>query len=185
MTAWWWNERLRDILKRTKLLFKEWKGDDNIEAEERYSLANREAKRAVKEARDEAESELYESLGTREREKKIYKIARAGQIRRQDLGKIGMIKDRNGRILQDEEQIKNRWKEYFNILLNVENERGELDEVAKTEGPINQISREEIKEAMRKMKSEKAAGPSEVVIELIKAMGANGENWTLELAVRE
>ena len=129
-------------------------------------------------------TEEGESFGTREGEKKIYKIARAGQMKRQDLGKIGMIKDRNGRILQDEEQIKNRWKEYFNTLLNVENERGELEKVAKTERPINQISREEIKKAMGKMKSGKAAGPSEVVIELIKAMGANGENWTLELAKR-
>ena len=92
-------------------------------------------------------------------------------MKRQDLGKIGVIKDRNGRILQDEEQIKNRWKEYFNTLLDVENERGELEEVAKTEGPINQISREEIKKAMGKMKLGKVAGPSEVVIELIKVMG--------------
>ena len=64
--------------------------------------------------------------------KKIYKIATARQMKRQDFGKIGVIKDRNGRILQDEEQIKNRWKEYFDTLLNVENERGELEEVAKS-----------------------------------------------------
>lgn len=41
---------------------------------------------------------------------------------------------------------------------------------------------EEIKRAMRKMKSGKAAESSEVAMDLIKAMGRRGVEWTLELA---
>lgn len=45
-------------------------------------------------------------------------------MKRQDLGKIGVIKDSKGNLLQDEQQIKERWKEYFNTLLNAEMKEG-------------------------------------------------------------
>lgn len=87
-----------------------------------------EAKQAVKQAKDEARRELYENMGTREGEKNIYIVAKARQMKWHDLGEIGVIKNTDGRRLQDEEEIKNRWKEYFNTLLNVENGKGEIQE---------------------------------------------------------
>ena len=38
-----------------------------------------------------------------------------------------VIRNDNQKVLTKEEDIKQRWQEYFKGLLNVENERGDLD----------------------------------------------------------
>lgn len=179
--AWWWKESLKAVLKRKKEAFKEWKTTGSDEAKERYKGINREAKVVVREAKEEATRELYDSLSTKEGEKSIYRIAKSRHRTRQDLGQIGVVKDVNGNILQEEAKIKARWREYFQQLLNVENKRERLENLQPTEGPVKQIEKEEVTEALRKMKCGKAAGPSEVSIDLLKALGEEGEAWLLEL----
>ena len=62
------------------------------------------------------------------------------------------MKNENGQVLQNESDIKMRWKQYFEQLLNVENDREELEEISYTEGPLNTISRGEMQSALKKMK---------------------------------
>ena len=124
---------------------------------------------------------MYETLNTRKGEKKIFKIAKARQKKRQDREQVGVVKNENGQVLLNESDIKMRWKQYFEQLLNVENDREELEEIPYTEGPLNTISREEMESALKKMKTGKAPGPSEVAIELINAMEDCGKEWLLKL----
>ena len=83
---WWWNKEIRDVLKRKKLAFKEWTTNNNDEAREQCKRIKREAKAAVRQAKEAASRDLYETLNTREGEKKIFKIAKASQKKRQDRG---------------------------------------------------------------------------------------------------
>ena len=53
-----------------------------------------------------------------------------------------MIKDQLGEMLTDQIQIKERWREYFSNLLNVENAREQLGEVPAVEGLGWQIGME-------------------------------------------
>ena len=57
----------------------------------------------------------------------IYKLSKTRERRTRDLTDIAYIKDSNGTILTDEDEIKARWKESFETLVNVENEREELN----------------------------------------------------------
>ena len=50
-------------------------------------------------------------------------------------------------MLTDEVKIKERWREYFSNKLSVENTREQLGEVPAVEGPVQEISREEVKKA--------------------------------------
>ena len=68
-------------------------------------------------------------------------------------------------------KIKERWREYFSNLLNVENAREQLGEVPAVEGQVQEISREEVKKAIESMKKGKAAGCSGFTIDLIKHLG--------------
>ena len=43
----------------------------------------------------------------------------------------------NGNILQRNDELKHRLKEYFGKLLNVEFRRDKIQEVAKVDGPVN------------------------------------------------
>ena len=69
----------------------------------------------------------------------------------------------------------NRLKEYFEKLMNKENDRElrtEESEVVKE--VVNFVSREEMKNALRRMKKGKAVGPDELPVEVWKCMR---ERW--------
>ena len=55
---------------------------------------------------------------------------------------------------------------FFSNLLNVENAREQLGEVPAVEGPVQKISREEVKKAIESIKKGKAAGCSGIPIDL-------------------
>jgi hypothetical protein len=48
---------------------------------------------------------------------------------------VVIIKDKKGQVLTDEEKIKEKWKEYYDELLNIENEREELPLADPVVGP--------------------------------------------------
>ncbi len=120
-------------------------------------------------------------MDTKEGENKIYKIAKARQRSRQDKQSVNIIKDEHGIILVDEEAIKTRWKTYFEELLNVENDKDELEEPEQVEGPEMQILRSEVEMAVKHMKNNKAPGPSGITSEMLKGVGDVGIDWLYEV----
>ncbi|XP_064089905.1 uncharacterized protein LOC135203904 [Macrobrachium nipponense] len=124
---------------------------------------------------------LNERLEGREGEKDIYKISNLRKWQRQDLAKLGVIRDRDGNIVYRDENIEKRRRKYFEQLLNIENEREEMEEAQRVEGPVVKIQDREIKRALSKMKNGKASGPSEFQIEMIKLLGTEGEKWMLDI----
>ena len=85
---------------------------------------------------------------------------------------VRVIKDENGNVMVNSEAVLKRWKEYFEKLMNEENNRDprtEEPEVVNKE--VNCVSKEEVKNALRKMKKGKAVGPDELPVEVWKCMG--------------
>ena len=76
------------------------------------------------------------------------------------------MREGNGEILSEEEEVKQRWRNYFDSLLNTENLREELPEIEPTQGPIAEISSSEVKQQLERMKNNKATGPDELPIDL-------------------
>src|SRR5260221_647398 len=72
---------------------------------------------------------------------------------------------------------KNRWKTYFEELLNVENDKGDLEESEQVEGPEMQISRKEVETALKHMKNNKAPGPPGITSEMLKGLDDVGIDW--------
>ena len=70
-----------------------------------------------------------------------------------DVQHVRVIKDKNGDIIVNSEAVSKRWKEYLKKLMNEENNRDprtEEPEVVNEE--VNCVSREEVKNAVRRMK---------------------------------
>ena len=175
--TWWWNEEVQNPIKEKKLAYQQTKDNEDDITLENYRRTKREAKRAVAKAKWDACKELYDKLDTPEGEKIIYRIAKTRNEKRKDVGEIGIIKDENGNILIEEREIKQRWQEYFSILLNTENEYEELSEALPIEGPVQNVTRAEVDGAIRSGKKNKAGGKSEVTIDLVKALGEMGQEW--------
>ena len=81
-----------------------------------------------------------------------------------------VIKDENGNMLNLEAVLK-RWKEYFEKLMNKKNNRNPGKEEAEVVNEkVNCFSKEEVKNALRRMKFGKAVGPDELPVEVWKCM---------------
>ena len=78
----------------------------------------------------------------------------------------------SNRRLNFSEKDKGRvWKEHMERIMNEENGGDQNVQADLVEGPVERVSREEVVKALGKMKPEKAAGPSEVSVEMIAASG--------------
>ena len=180
--SWWWNVEAQEAIKEKKVAWKALdENPDDATAREIYKDAKKKAKKVVAQSRSKASRPLYEKLGTPEGEQMVYRIAKKRERSRRDIEECSYIKNRNGNILIEDEDIKKRWKDYFEELLNVENDRGMLVEAHPILGPVENINKEEVMEAIQKMKNSKASGPTGVVIEMIKALEEEGIEWVWKL----
>ena len=66
-------------------------------------------------------------------------------------------------------------------IMNEENKCDHMVENDVVEGPVEKVARNEIVEAMQRMKSGKAIRPSEVIVEMIVASGEIGVKVMMEL----
>ncbi|GJR65405.1 cleavage/polyadenylation specificity factor, 25kDa subunit [Tanacetum coccineum] len=117
--SWWFGEEVQTKVATKQSRFKELLAcsDGNQEdidlAKERYKVAKKEAKIAVAQAKDKAYEDLYRKLDSKEGANDIYKIAKARERKRMDIGNVRYIKDEGGRTIVREEDIRKRWGEYF------------------------------------------------------------------------
>ena len=89
----------------------------------------------------EAIEELYANLETSEGQKYIYRIAATRDRAGKDIGQMRTIKSATGDVLMRDEDIRERWGQYFSWLMNEENPRVETEEREPNQGltaPINE-----------------------------------------------
>ena len=97
----------------------------------------------------------------------MYRLARQRDRAGKDVQHVRVIKDENGNVMVNSEAVLKRWKEYFEKLINEENDRDPRTEEAEVVNEeVNCVSREEIKNALRMMKKGKAVGPDELPVEV-------------------
>ncbi|KAK3528598.1 hypothetical protein QTP70_005013 [Hemibagrus guttatus] len=126
----------------------------------------------VSKAKQKAYDELYTRLDTREGEKDLYRLARQRDRDGKDVQQVRVIKDRDGRVLTSEESVQRRWKEYFEELMNEENEREKrVEGVNSVEQKVDKIRKDEVRKALKRMKSGKAVGPDDIPVEVWKCLG--------------
>ncbi|KAK3574488.1 hypothetical protein QTP86_008082 [Hemibagrus guttatus] len=149
------------------------RGDEEVMGKFGVKERNLEGQmREVSKAKQKAYDELYTRLDTREGEKDLYRLARQRDRDGKDVQQVRVIKDRDGRVLTSEESVQRRWKEYFEELMNEENEREKrVEGVNSVEQKVDKIRKDEVRKALKRMKSGKAVGPDDIPVEVWKCLG--------------
>ncbi|KAK3568690.1 hypothetical protein QTP86_013449 [Hemibagrus guttatus] len=170
--TWWCNEEVQDSIQRKRLAKKKWDMDRTEENRQEYKELQRRVKREVSKAKQKAYDKLYTRLDTREGEKDLYRLARQRDRDGKDVQQVRVIKDRDGRVLTSEESVQRRWKEYFEELMNEENEREKrVEGVNSVEQKVDKIRKDEVRKALKRMKSGKAVGADDIPVEVWKCLG--------------
>ncbi|KAK3518215.1 hypothetical protein QTP70_033908 [Hemibagrus guttatus] len=168
--TWCWNEEVQDSIQRKRLAKKKWDMDRTEENRQEYKELQRRVKREVSKAKQKAYDELYTRLDTREGEKDLYRLARERDRDGKDVQQVRVIKDRDGSVLTSEESVQRRWKEYFEKLIE-ENEREKrVEGVNSVEQKVDKIRKDEVRKALKRMKSGKAVGPDDIPVEVWKCL---------------
>ena len=93
----------------------------------------------------------------------VFRVAKQMLRKNRDVVGGGCVKDKDGKIVVEEEKIK-VWRDYFKKLLNEEFNwnKNSLELVNAVSGPEERISTNKARAAIAKMKIGKVAGPSDV-----------------------
>ena len=125
---------------------------------------------------------MYARLETKEGEKELYRFARQRNRAGKDVQHVRVIKDENGNAMINSKAVLKKWKEYFEKLMNEENKRDSRIEEAKVfNEEVNSVSREEVKNALRRIKKGKVVGSDELPVEVWKCMGKMGIKFLIKL----
>ena len=124
-------------------------------------------------ARHEADKVVYDGIDHKSSD--IFRLTNQMRKENVDVGDKP-VKNDAGEMSVSEEAKQNEWAEHYERLLNVEFDwdPDHLSNEQRLEGPPIPITIDMVKKAISKMKSVKAAGPSGIVVEMIKAAGDTG-----------
>ena len=159
---WWWNQKVDKAVKEKRKCFHDHKfrgGDYRL-----YAEARRNANKVVYAAQKETANEKSGQ--------EIFKISKQMRKSNQDVVGEQCVRDDTGTLACTEDAQKKAWHSHYNHLLNVEFDwdQDSLSEAVPVDEPIK-VEKSMVIEAIGKMKEGKAAGPSGVTVEMVKAGG--------------
>ena len=177
--TWWWNDQVKEAITRRKDAYKELCKNGTDENKARYKNMKNHAKKMVAKAmKEEVEKGLREVC---ENPSKVWKMMKCMKKDGRDIEGGRCLRGRDGKLNFSEEDRGKVWKEHMERIMNEENEWDQKTEAGVVEGPVEKVSREEVVKAIREMKVGRAAGPSEVSVEMISASGEIGIDVMMKL----
>ena len=186
--TWWWNDRVEEAIAEKRARYKTFRTmrrtgttAETTTAKAQYTEARRVARRVVWFAKHESEKSVFANVS--DSDSSIFKIANQMVRTNQDVVGEKCIRNDAGILsLSDDEKMK-AWVEHYARLLNVEFDwpSESLPDLPPIAGPPPPVTTKLVRDALKKMKSGKAAGPSGIIAEMLKASGDEGVERIREL----
>ena len=140
-----------------------------------YGQKKGAAKRAVDKARRDMEADVYSKLDEDGGKKMIYKMAQDRDENSKDVKGGTVIKDRNGKLVTEQEAVLKVWESYFKELLNQERNNNDLELPSYVEGKVEltDITDTEMQTGMKGMEKGRAPG----IDEMRRPITQSQERW--------
>ncbi|TWW81798.1 hypothetical protein D4764_01G0016130 [Takifugu flavidus] len=177
----WWTPAVRDAVKLKKESYRALLACGTPEAADGYRRAKRSAATAVAEAKTRAWEEFGEAMENdfRTASKRFWTTIR--RLRRGKQCTVNTVYSGDGVLLTSTLDVVDRWKEYFEDLLNPTNTPSS-EEVGPGDLEMgSRISGAEVAEVVKKLLGGKAPGVDEIRPEFLKALDVVGLSWLTRL----
>ena len=180
---WWWTEKVQQAVQKKKDRKKIRDQTQTEEAAKEFKEASKRARKEVAIARHEAYQDLYDKLDSQERQNMAIRIAKMKDRDSKDIRQAKLIKEGNGQTLTHDEKIRERWRKYFQKLLNEDNQREQrAEETPENAGTVEEITKDKVRTALRRMKNGKAVGPDGIPVEAWKCLEEEGVEWLAKIS---
>jgi hypothetical protein len=112
-------------------------------------------------------------------------MAKSKERKMRDIIQVKCIKDETERLLTKDEDIKNRWREYFDKLFNEDSGSSSIELGISSDDLNRQFVRRiqefEVKDALKRTKGGKTMGPDEIPIEVWRSLEDIAIVWLTKL----
>jgi hypothetical protein len=112
-------------------------------------------------------------------------MAKSRERKTRDIIQVKCINDETERLLIKDEDIKNRWWEYFDKLFNGDSVSSSIElDISSDDLNIHfvrSIQESEVKDALKRMKEGKAMSPDEIPIKVWRSFGDVAIVWLTKL----
>jgi exonuclease III len=171
----WWTPEVKQAVGEKKVCFKQWIADKTLSNRTRYEEARRAAAEVVAEAKAKAWDRFGDEMATHYHTaiKTFWQTVR--RSRRSGGTALQVLRDKEGRVITHEAAVVERWREYFEELLNPTSASPPVPELQIR--AVTNLDPDETRRAISRLKSGKAAGGDEIRPEMLKAIGGAGIDW--------
>ena len=184
----WWTKDIEDAIREKKIAYDKL-NERNISArvrrerKEKYRDCKTRVRRLIRESRKRVDEEFGRKLSSsfKENKKLFWKETRRERGEKRCGGE--RVKSREGIVLREGEEVRERWREHFEGLGAVNSEREAVITCMGMSGgggrPIEQgmITKREVRRAIERLKLGKAAGADGITAEMLKFGGEPVIEW--------
>lgn len=174
--VWFDDECKMELDKRNKLRLKKMQ-EKSREAEKRYNEQRQRTKRLMREKKRRHNEQILENIEESYRNNEVRNLYQGTKnLKKGYKSKTICLKDKNGKMLMGDDEILDRWREYFSLLLNEDSQSDENEE-GQVNGDYQQTdnepppSNEQITDIIKKLKKNKSPGSDEITAEMFKYGG--------------
>ena len=171
----WWNNQIKEQIKIKKKKWQIYLNNRSYESYEDYKKERIKTKKIVLKSKEIAWTEFGKriEINAKENQKVFYKIIK--NVRNNKKEEYAKLKDEKGQLLTTKEDIMERWRIYFENLLNENVIIDEDTEINYEESEQDEIEEKELDEAIKSLKNGKAPGIDKITTEMIKYLDRDGK----------
>ena len=187
----WWTDEVKEAVEKKREAYKktlERNVPERVRNERKrvYVEYKRRVKQVIQESKRRTDEDFGRQLSEKYKEDKRLYWKEVKNERKREMNEsndVKEVKDEDGRILKEKEAVKERWKEYFEDLMNVKNKDEAIVICMGITGrggamwDQEQISRGEVVKAINSLKMGKAAGVDGITAEMLKYGGESVIEW--------
>ena len=179
----WWDEEVKELVKEKRRLFEVYISDRSARNREVYKRKNREVNGVIREKKNAVDERDGERMSRYFRENKKLYWSEVNRKRKARDQMTMRVKDSEGNVLTEAKEVKQRWSEYFECLLNVDDgRRAQVDRIVierqdeNTNGEL-EVGVEDVRKAVKKLKKGKSPGIDGITSEMLLYGGESLFEW--------